>query len=131
MGASSQPNFIVSVSLKNLIQVGKGEEKKNSTSSYGCLWRKVMSKKSVKSRRQGRIVMKKRRARRMSRRRGIIGRKIERKVRTLKRLIPNADHSMGLDGLFRDTADYIVSLQIRVRLMQNLVNLLTGSDDDV
>jgi len=54
---------------------------------------------------------------------------IERRVRTLKKLIPNSE-SMGLDGLFRETADYILSLQMRVKVMQIMVKVLTGSDDE-
>lgn len=53
---------------------------------------------------------------------------IGRKVRTLKNLIPNGD-SMELDGLFREAADYILSLQMRVRVMQIMVNLLSNSDE--
>ncbi|KAG2697693.1 hypothetical protein I3760_07G118200 [Carya illinoinensis] len=53
---------------------------------------------------------------------------IGRKVRTLKRLVPNSE-SMGLDGLFRGTAEYILSLQMRVRVMQNMFDALTNSDE--
>lgn len=51
---------------------------------------------------------------------------IERRVRTLKRLIPHRE-SIGLVGLFRETADYILALQMRVRVMQNMVKVLTDS----
>ncbi|CAO2818188.1 unnamed protein product [Amaranthus hypochondriacus] len=54
---------------------------------------------------------------------------IERRVKTLKKLIPNHD-SQGLDGLYRDTAAYIISLQMRVRLMQFMVDLLTNSQNN-
>lgn len=53
---------------------------------------------------------------------------IDTKVRTLKKLIPNGE-SMGLDGLLRETAHYILSLQIRVNIMQNMVKVLSGSDE--
>ncbi|OMO81545.1 hypothetical protein COLO4_23526 [Corchorus olitorius] len=57
---------------------------------------------------------------------------IEKKIKTLKKLIPNNDElePMGLDGLFRETADYILSLQMRVKVMQIMVKVLTGSDDE-
>ncbi|MED6127017.1 hypothetical protein PIB30_084050 [Stylosanthes scabra] len=56
---------------------------------------------------------------------------IQRRVRRLKSLIPNSgDSNMGLDGLFRETANYILSLQTRVRVMQVMVKVLTGSGDD-
>ncbi|OAY48895.1 transcription factor UPBEAT1 [Manihot esculenta] len=53
---------------------------------------------------------------------------IHRRVRTLKKLVPNSE-SKGLEGLFRDTADYILSLQMRVKVMQIMVKVLTGSDE--
>ncbi|KAK9280888.1 hypothetical protein L1049_003779 [Liquidambar formosana] len=53
---------------------------------------------------------------------------VERRVRTLKKLIPNTE-STGLDGLFRETADYILALQMRVRVMQSMVKALSGSDE--
>ncbi|KAF7818120.1 transcription factor UPBEAT1 [Senna tora] len=122
MGVSSQP-FLASLSLEDLLQVqGTSEESKNS-SSYGDLWRKVIAakkqkkKSNVKSRRQGRNIVMKRRGRLMERGKNNI---IDRKVRTLKRLVPKAE-SLGLDGLFRETAHYILSLQMRVRVMQIMV----------
>ncbi|KAF3436561.1 hypothetical protein FNV43_RR23653 [Rhamnella rubrinervis] len=56
---------------------------------------------------------------------------IERRVRTLKRLVPNSNSdSIGLDALFRETADYILSLQMRVRVMQIMVKVLSGTTSD-
>ncbi|KAF5762809.1 putative transcription factor bHLH family [Helianthus annuus] len=52
---------------------------------------------------------------------------IEKKVRTLKKLIPNAGSSVGLDGLFRETAEYISNLEMRVKIMQAVVNALSKS----
>ncbi|KAM7521395.1 hypothetical protein LguiA_011297 [Lonicera macranthoides] len=52
------------------------------------------------------------------------------KVRTLKKLVPNTK-AMGLDGLFRETADYILCLQMKVKVMQAMFNLLSaGSEED-
>ncbi|CAL0316071.1 unnamed protein product [Lupinus luteus] len=128
MGISSHPSF-VSFSLKDMLQ--RTEDKRNS-SSYGYLWSKVVAtkskkqkviKKSVKGRRPIRIIMK----RRGSYRRGVVN-GIQKRVRTLKRLVPNSD-SMGLDGLFRETADYILALQTRVEVMKVMVNVLTESDE--
>ncbi|KAK7379829.1 hypothetical protein VNO78_34354 [Psophocarpus tetragonolobus] len=122
MGISSQPS-LVSLSLKDLLQ---GTEE-NTSSSYGCLWSKVLAaqfkrgtRRSV--RRPRRVLMK----RRTGSGRGSNG--IRRRVRTLKSLVPNCD-SLGLDGLFRETANYILSLQTRVRVMQVMVKILTGSDE--
>ncbi|KAL8094466.1 hypothetical protein AgCh_036121 [Apium graveolens] len=47
---------------------------------------------------------------------------VKRKVRTLKKLVPNSSNSKGLDGLFRDTADYILALEMRIQFMQVMVN---------
>ncbi|KAK4367252.1 hypothetical protein RND71_015132 [Anisodus tanguticus] len=46
-----------------------------------------------------------------------------RKVRVLKKLIPNCE-DLGLEGLFRETADYILALAMSVKLMQVMVNVL-------
>ncbi|GLU16733.1 hypothetical protein SLE2022_331490 [Rubroshorea leprosula] len=84
-----------------------------------------MKRKIVRSRRTRRVLMKRRTCLEGSRR---PERAIEGRVRTLKSLIPNSE-GMGLDGLFRETADYILSLQMRVRVMQIMVKVLTGSDE--
>ncbi|KAK1437219.1 hypothetical protein QVD17_03007 [Tagetes erecta] len=69
--------------------------------------------------------LKRKRVRRVGCRRSTM---IEKKVRTLKKLVPNAGSSVGLDGLFRETAAYISNLEIRVRLMQAVVKALSNSD---
>ncbi|KAE9618351.1 hypothetical protein Lal_00047543 [Lupinus albus] len=115
MGISSQP----SISLTDLLH---GCEEPRNLSSYGYLLNKVLAKKSVQGKRPRKIVMKKR----VGSRRGVKG--IQRRVRTLKRLVPNSE-SLELDGLFTETADYILALQTRVRIMQVMVNVLTGSDE--
>lgn len=128
MGISSQPS-LVSFSLKDLIQ---GTEENKTSSSYGCLWSKVLTAQAKKVKGTKRSVRRPRRILMMNRRSG--SRRgsyngIRRRVRTLKSLVPNSD-SLGLDGLFRQTADYILSLQTRVRVMQVMVKVLTGSDDE-
>ncbi|KAH1191362.1 Transcription factor UPBEAT1 [Glycine max] len=127
MGISSQPS-LVSFSLKDLIQ---GTEENKTSSSYGCLWSKVLTAQAKKVKGTKRSVRRPRRILMMNRRSG--SRRgsyngIRRRVRTLKSLVPNSD-SLGLDGLFRQTADYILSLQTRVRVMQVMVKVLTGSDE--
>ncbi|KAK7277284.1 hypothetical protein RIF29_18435 [Crotalaria pallida] len=121
MGVSSQP-FLVSLSLKDLSQPQVTEDNKSSSYDY------MSNKDSVKGRRPGRILMKRRRTLMVqgSRRQA---KRIQRKVRTLKRLIPNSQ-SKGLEGLYRETADYILSLQIRVKAMQFMVKTLTSRSDD-
>ncbi|GMJ09694.1 hypothetical protein HRI_004638600 [Hibiscus trionum] len=69
------------------------------------------------------VLMKRRAVREGSRR---VVNPIEKKVKTLKRLVPN-NGSTGLEGLYRDTAEYILSLQMRVKVMQILVKVLTAS----
>ncbi|KAK7279724.1 hypothetical protein RJT34_24781 [Clitoria ternatea] len=118
--------------ISSQIHHGVVENTNSSPSSYECLWRKVLeaqakrvkdTKRCVKGRRQIRVLMK----RRVGSRRGSNG--IQRRVKTLKSLIPNSDSNMGLDGLFRETANYILSLQTRVRVMQVMVKVLTGTSD--
>ncbi|CAH8332903.1 unnamed protein product [Eruca vesicaria subsp. sativa] len=53
---------------------------------------------------------------------------IDRRVKTLKELVPNTKPSEGLDGLFRQTADYILALEMKVRVMQTMVQVLTKTD---
>ncbi|GMH25746.1 hypothetical protein Nepgr_027589 [Nepenthes gracilis] len=60
------------------------------------------------------------------RRRGGVDEVIERRVLTLRKLVPNSQWKGGLEGLFGDAADYIVSLQMRVRAMQLMVDALSG-----
>lgn len=50
------------------------------------------------------------------------------RIRKLRKMIPKSE-SMELNGLFRETADYIVWLQMKVRMMQALVHVLNGSDE--
>ncbi|KAJ7973090.1 transcription factor UPBEAT1 [Quillaja saponaria] len=134
MGISPQSLF-VSLDLKHPLLQRSSEESK---SSYVSSRRKLVLAARTMRRRQARIkrgpvgiLMKRRRAcLEGSRRRGRTTNGIKRRVRTLKKLIPTSDDSMGLDGLFRETADYILSLQMRVRMMQVMVKVLSGSDDE-
>lgn len=83
-------------------------------------------KNSNVSLRQGRI-LKKRRASLGRSRRPIKG--IEERVQTLKRLIPNGESKgKGLDGLFNVAADYILRLQMKVKAMQVMVQLLSQDE---
>ncbi|KAE8736340.1 Transcription factor UPBEAT1 [Hibiscus syriacus] len=88
--------------------------------------RSLMTKKQRTPRTRS-VSMKRRTVRERSRR--LVVNPIEKKVKTLKRLIPRND-STGLEGLFRDTAEYILALQMRVEVMQIMVNVLTGSSDE-
>lgn len=49
------------------------------------------------------------------------------RIRRLRKMIPNTE-SVELNGLFRETADYVLWLQMKVRVMQALVHVLKGSD---
>ncbi|OIW21445.1 hypothetical protein TanjilG_03577 [Lupinus angustifolius] len=118
MGISSQP-FLVSLSLKS--------------SSYE--WSKVLvaqakkqkvTKKSFKGRMRRRILMKRKTLTIEGSRKQASG--IQRRVRALKKLIPN-NKSIGLEGLYIETAQYILSLQMKVKAMQFMVNTLTGFDE--
>ncbi|KAG1365315.1 Transcription factor UPBEAT1 [Cocos nucifera] len=52
---------------------------------------------------------------------------IERRMKKLRRLLPNGE-SMELEGLFRETADYIMCLQMQVKVMQIMVSVLSPMD---
>ncbi|XP_057782242.1 transcription factor UPBEAT1 [Salvia miltiorrhiza] len=88
-----------------------------------CRSRKL---RSARCRNGGAAVMMRRAERR---RRGSPRNAVERKVRTLKKLIPNCE-SMGVERLFRETAEYIVALQRRVKVMQTVVDALSSASDD-
>ncbi|XWS63755.1 hypothetical protein CRYUN_Cryun06bG0129100 [Craigia yunnanensis] len=108
--------------------------------SNGSLWSKLLvaqSKRRLKVKKQ-RITRKKARHVRCKRPRRILMKRrahpedyrrpanpLENKLKTLKKLIPN-NESMSLDGLFRETAEYILSLQMRVEVMLIMVKVLTG-----
>jgi len=137
MGVSAGEHPLL-VSLKGMVQ---GNEETMDHMPNEALWNKVSEAQTkrrcplrrqkngrhARSKRPGRILMKRRARAEGSTVRSGYG--IERRVRTLKKLIPNSE-SMGLDGLFRETADYILSLQMRVKVMQIMVKVLTGSDDE-
>ncbi|CAN7063632.1 unnamed protein product [Brassica rapa subsp. trilocularis] len=56
-------------------------------------------------------------------------RAIHRRVKTLKELVPNTkSSSAGLDGLLRQTADYILALERKVRVMQTMFQALAETD---
>ncbi|KAJ4727837.1 putative Transcription factor [Melia azedarach] len=141
MGVVSSP-LLDSLDLKSIIQ---GNEEKSDDQLSESLWNKVVQAQAkrrwrlvrkrrlprkngghmIRSRKTKRILMKKRAGLERFRRPANV---IERKVRTLKKLIPNSESS-GLDGLFRETADYILALQMRVKVMQIMVKTLTGSEN--
>ncbi|CAN8314441.1 unnamed protein product [Cochlearia groenlandica] len=57
------------------------------------------------------------------------GRAVHRRVKTLKELVPNTKASqLGLDGLFIQTADYILALEMKVTLMRTMLQVLTHTD---
>lgn len=54
----------------------------------------------------------------------------EKRVRVLRKLVPTQEsEGTGLDGLFRDTTDYILALEMRVKVMQIMVKALSGGSD--
>lgn len=138
MGVSAGEHSLL-VSFKGKVQ---GNEEMVHYKSNETLWEKVMEGQAkrrcpprnkhkhgrhAEGKRPRRVLMKRVARVEGSTRRAGYG--VGRRVRTLKKLIPNGE-SLGLDGLFRETADYILSLQMRVRVMQIMVKVLTGSDDE-
>ncbi|XP_059311041.1 transcription factor UPBEAT1 [Lycium ferocissimum] len=111
------------------------------------LWTKVLEKDQYMTRRRYSWLsrkangghMRKERCRRvlMKRRVRVEGyrrssNEIERKVKILQKLIPKCDSSssMGLERLFRETADYIWALEMRVKIMKIIVNVLSAPDSN-
>ncbi|KAL3652946.1 hypothetical protein CASFOL_002627 [Castilleja foliolosa] len=86
-------------------------------------WENSCFQVQVRPRRRCRCVGMKRRAR-LDRRNSI-----ERKVKILKKLVPNCESSIGVERLFSETADYILALEMRVKVMQSVVNVISGSDE--
>lgn len=132
MGVSPQSLLVSSLEMKDMLQ----ENDQRSCSANGStLWGKLMEAQAKKQRvareRRGRHVRISKRPTRilMKRRKHHAHAAVGRRVRTLKRLIPNGESMGSLDGLFREAADYIFSLQTRVRVMQIMVNALTNSDE--
>uniref|UniRef100_A0A7N0VCD1 Uncharacterized protein n=1 Tax=Kalanchoe fedtschenkoi TaxID=63787 RepID=A0A7N0VCD1_KALFE len=52
-----------------------------------------------------------------------------RRVKTLKELIPSSHECVGADALFTKTADYILLLQLKVQVMQTMIDLLSSNSD--
>nr|XP_043637464.1 uncharacterized protein LOC122608422 [Erigeron canadensis] len=110
--------------LQGINTTSKGGQKHHSSNSA------IMKPKRIPTRNNTLKLMKRRRVRRAGQEgyRRSTTTVIEKKVRTLKKLIPNGEASVGLDGLFRETAEYISNLQIRVGLMQAVVDALSNSE---
>ncbi|XP_057474277.1 transcription factor UPBEAT1-like [Actinidia eriantha] len=118
MGSSSQPFFVA------LDWVGhEGRCHSSRPLALEAQGRKQRAKKRLRMRTRSRRILMKRRAGRFEGCR----RSMEKKVRTLRKLVPNSE-SVGLDGLFRVAAMHIRSLQMRVKAMQVMVDVLAGSD---
>lgn len=75
-------------------------------------------------RRPKKIIMK-RRANLKRERRGLNG--MQRRIKSLQELVPNGN-SMSLDGLFMEAADYIMHLEMQVKVMQIMVKVLSDSN---
>lgn len=127
-------NCDLSNSLMNKVLELKGKNKRCSAQSTSTQERFSSgftggSCMTMKTRSRTRFLMKRRASLDRNRRRPLrpAGDKIERKLRILKKLIPNSE-SREMDTLFQETADCIFALQMRVNAMQIMVDVLSGSD---
>ncbi|XAR61432.1 hypothetical protein NMG60_11035130 [Bertholletia excelsa] len=120
MGASSPP-YLVDLGLLGSCN------RNGALPELGAEARRAKKKGVMKSRnpRPRRVLMKRRARLEASRRPKNV---VEKRVRVLRKLIPHSE-SAGLDGLFRDAADYILTLQMRVRVMQIMAKALSESDE--
>lgn len=89
---------------------------------------------SVAARRSRVMLVKSSGRRRLGRSTGNRNLQIARRVRILKKLVPSrrereseSEPESGLDNLFREAADYILALQLRVKVMQVMVDVLSSS----
>ncbi|TMW81524.1 hypothetical protein EJD97_009130 [Solanum chilense] len=101
------------------------------------LWTKVLEKGVYIRRRSCSWLCKKHNGARIMKRRVRVERsrrssnEVEKKVKMLEKLIPNCEplsSSMGLERLFRETADYIWALEMKVKVMKMIVNVLSSPD---
>ncbi|KAI5674883.1 hypothetical protein M9H77_05833 [Catharanthus roseus] len=125
-------------------QLEQQENMRRSSSSSCCNTSPAAGTRRTASASSSRVhVITRRRSRRARRRgsRSSTNQLIKRKVKILKKLInPNRSRSSelggcDLDNLFKETADYILALQLRVKFMHIMVNALSsttsaGSDHD-
>ncbi|KAI3408617.1 Galactinol--sucrose galactosyltransferase [Psidium guajava] len=126
MGADSPHSFIVSLGLKGLAPDNSNGSLRGKPAASK---RRFQAKKRLTIiRARGGKGIEKRKEVRPSRGVTRCSRKIERRVLTLKTLIPDGE-SMGLEGLFRETAEYILTLEMRVKMMQMVVDMFSGSSD--
>ncbi|KAL5849265.1 hypothetical protein ACOSQ3_007327 [Xanthoceras sorbifolium] len=147
MGYSSQQSLYPTLDLKGTVLQNKGILTLKPLNINGSLWSKVLkADKANMIRRQRRRIWK------QMRRRSIISMKrssrdvtestskrsiyisVESRIKTLQKLVSNGNISIGgggggggleLDRLFGETADYIKCLQMKVKIMQMIVKLLS------
>ncbi|KAF7120939.1 hypothetical protein RHSIM_Rhsim13G0003400 [Rhododendron simsii] len=97
---------------------GPSENKVNSKAQSTRRWKEI-------SKRPGMILMKRRYYRLQAGSTRPAANVFEKRVRVLRKLVPTKE-SEGLDGLFRDTTDYILALEMRVKVMQIMVKALSA-----
>ncbi|RWR94332.1 transcription factor UPBEAT1 [Cinnamomum micranthum f. kanehirae] len=130
----SQPTILSSLDLKGMVLDNKGMD----GCSSGSIWYKVVQLQAMRRRSNRRHRTKRnygwnRRSNALMKRRALIkgSRRsmggVERRVRTLQKLLPNVK-SMDMDGLFMEAADYILCLEMRVKVMQIMVKVLSNSN---
>ncbi|XP_058077388.1 transcription factor UPBEAT1 [Magnolia sinica] len=114
---TSQPSLIPALDLKG-----------TCGSSIGSIWTKVLILQAMRRKlnKRPRIFMRRKRSLLEGSRRPTNG--VERRVKSLQKLVPNGE-SMALDGLFKEAADYIVCLEMQVKAMQVMVNVLSDSNE--
>ncbi|RWR94335.1 transcription factor UPBEAT1 [Cinnamomum micranthum f. kanehirae] len=122
----SQPTILSSLDLKGMDLDNKGMD----GCSSGSIWYKVVQLQAMRRRSNRRQRTKRNYGwNRWSlikvSRRSVSG--VERRVRTLQKLLPNVE-SMDMDGLFREAADYILCLEMQVKVMQIMVKVLSNSN---
>ncbi|KAL0420146.1 UNVERIFIED_CONTAM: Transcription factor UPBEAT1 [Sesamum radiatum] len=114
-GAANSQHLLSSLIKENPADLCPERRIRHSSSSTGILSRRYYCTSSIVMKRRARLGIRPR-----------AGVEVQRKVRILKKLVPNSD-SMGMERVLRETADYILGLQMRVEVMKIMVDVLSSS----
>ncbi|XP_052187096.1 uncharacterized protein LOC127797933 [Diospyros lotus] len=139
MGASAEPSSLLAHELQRLSRDGGRSIYNRSRADTAAMITTRSSRSGIvmmgSKKKCGRLIRTTKRRRRMINMNGIF----EKRVRRLRTLVPKKrdehdddeeeeEEGLALAGLFGETAEYIMCLQMKVKLMQAMVNLLSSCD---
>uniref|UniRef100_A0A9I9DBJ7 Uncharacterized protein n=1 Tax=Cucumis melo TaxID=3656 RepID=A0A9I9DBJ7_CUCME len=122
-------------------EVGEEEDQEiNSKGKDKSTCNNINTRRTTRRRSRSNSLILKKRSRRSSSSSSSSSSRIEQRVNILRNLVPNNDNhhdddesctAGSLEQLFTQTADYILSLQTRVRLMKTLVDVLSDPSSSI